>query len=320
MTEATVESAVGPDNGRLQRVAGATVRDATFEVMRRYGLTTIFGNPGSTEIPFLTDLPVRHPVRPRPPRGLGRRDGHRLRDRARRARIRQPAHRSRARQRDQRDRQRARLPGAAGRGRRATGPPAARVRAISDGAALDRLAGEYPVWRASPSAPRTSRGRSPAPTTRPGRRGARRWSSYPWATGSSPPTSSRRERRLRLLHPRSVDAGAGRRARRDDRAAESPALVVGAGGEGTEGWDAVVVLAERLRCPVWQEPFSRARRVPAGPPAVCRSPVLAAPADARRARELRPRARARDERVPGLSVRRAGRTRRPGHARRGDHR
>lgn len=30
------------------------VRDATFDVMRRHGLTTIFGNPGSTEIPFLT--------------------------------------------------------------------------------------------------------------------------------------------------------------------------------------------------------------------------------------------------------------------------
>ena len=25
--------------------------------MRRHGLTTIFGNPGSTEIAFLTDLP-----------------------------------------------------------------------------------------------------------------------------------------------------------------------------------------------------------------------------------------------------------------------
>src|SRR5579884_1456690 len=33
------------------------VRDATFEVMRRFGMTRIFGNPGSTEIPFLTNLP-----------------------------------------------------------------------------------------------------------------------------------------------------------------------------------------------------------------------------------------------------------------------
>jgi benzoylformate decarboxylase len=37
--------------------------------------------------------------------------------------------------------------------------------------------------------------------------------------------------------------------------AESPALVVGA--PETEDWDGVVALAQRLRCPVWQEPFSR---------------------------------------------------------------
>ena len=34
-----------------------SVRDATFDVMRRHGMTRIFGNPGSTEIPFLVDLP-----------------------------------------------------------------------------------------------------------------------------------------------------------------------------------------------------------------------------------------------------------------------
>ena len=36
---------------------GRTVREATFDVFRRRGLTTIFANPGSTEVPFLTDLP-----------------------------------------------------------------------------------------------------------------------------------------------------------------------------------------------------------------------------------------------------------------------
>ena len=35
----------------------ATVRERTFDLMRRHGMTRIFGNPGSTEIPFLTDLP-----------------------------------------------------------------------------------------------------------------------------------------------------------------------------------------------------------------------------------------------------------------------
>ena len=35
----------------------ATVRDATFDVLRRLELTTIFSNPGSTEVPFLAGLP-----------------------------------------------------------------------------------------------------------------------------------------------------------------------------------------------------------------------------------------------------------------------
>ncbi|MDA0166749.1 thiamine pyrophosphate-binding protein [Solirubrobacter ginsenosidimutans] len=34
-----------------------TVRDATFDVLRRLGLTTIFSNPGSTEVPLLAGLP-----------------------------------------------------------------------------------------------------------------------------------------------------------------------------------------------------------------------------------------------------------------------
>ena len=34
-----------------------TVRDATFDVLRRRGLTTLFANPGSTEISVLADLP-----------------------------------------------------------------------------------------------------------------------------------------------------------------------------------------------------------------------------------------------------------------------
>jgi benzoylformate decarboxylase len=34
-----------------------TVRDATFDVLRRRGLTTLFSNPGSTEVAFLAGLP-----------------------------------------------------------------------------------------------------------------------------------------------------------------------------------------------------------------------------------------------------------------------
>ncbi len=38
-------------------------------------------------------------------------------------------------------------------------------------------------------------------------------------------------------------------------AAERPAIIAGAGADGEAGWSALVALAERLRCPVFQEPF-----------------------------------------------------------------
>src|ERR1700760_1310499 len=34
-----------------------SVREATFELFRAHGMTTIFGNPGSTELPMLADFP-----------------------------------------------------------------------------------------------------------------------------------------------------------------------------------------------------------------------------------------------------------------------
>ena len=35
----------------------STVREATYDVLRSLGMTTIFGNPGSNELPFLDRLP-----------------------------------------------------------------------------------------------------------------------------------------------------------------------------------------------------------------------------------------------------------------------
>jgi benzoylformate decarboxylase len=48
-----------PDRGRRAGSLGLsrTVREAAFEVFRRRGLTTLFANPGSTEVPFLAGLP-----------------------------------------------------------------------------------------------------------------------------------------------------------------------------------------------------------------------------------------------------------------------
>jgi benzoylformate decarboxylase len=34
-----------------------TVRDAAFDLLRAQGLTTMFGNPGSTELPMLAEFP-----------------------------------------------------------------------------------------------------------------------------------------------------------------------------------------------------------------------------------------------------------------------
>src|SRR3954447_23405290 len=35
----------------------ATVKEATFDLLRAHGITTMFGNPGSTELPMLADFP-----------------------------------------------------------------------------------------------------------------------------------------------------------------------------------------------------------------------------------------------------------------------
>jgi benzoylformate decarboxylase len=42
---------------RLASAVMPTVRDATFDLLRAHGMTTIFGNPGSTELPMLKDFP-----------------------------------------------------------------------------------------------------------------------------------------------------------------------------------------------------------------------------------------------------------------------
>src|ERR1700685_2593240 len=55
MTDTFASEISAPADGAA---AVHTVRDASFEVMRRYGMTRIFGNPGSTEVSFLTDLPA----------------------------------------------------------------------------------------------------------------------------------------------------------------------------------------------------------------------------------------------------------------------
>ena len=53
------QTAAGTINGATTDRAGTTttIREAAFELFRAHGMTTIFGNPGSTELPMLADFP-----------------------------------------------------------------------------------------------------------------------------------------------------------------------------------------------------------------------------------------------------------------------
>jgi benzoylformate decarboxylase len=165
-TLATVTATAGGDPGLGRSGAAWSVRDATFEVMRRFGMTTIFGNPGSTEVSFLTDLPadIEFVLGLHEGSAVGIASGYAI------ARG-EPSF--------------VNLHTAPGLGNainaianaRDTRAPLVVVVGQQDrrqiafepfltGRALDRLAGEYPVWAQRRSAPRTSRARSRAPTTR----------------------------------------------------------------------------------------------------------------------------------------------------------
>jgi benzoylformate decarboxylase len=122
---------------------------------------------------------------------------------------------------------------------------------------LERLAGEYPVWTNLPARAQDVPGAI-----------ARAYQEAQAAMGPAlvvvpmgdwlePADELAADSPLHTLRPHSV-------APEDIEAlaellaeARSPALVVGAGDDSREGWDAVVAVAERLRCPVWQEPFVR---------------------------------------------------------------
>src|SRR5215217_5241248 len=54
---ARAHSPVDEGSTAMTTITGTTVRDAAFDVLRERGLTTIFANPGSTEISLLSGLP-----------------------------------------------------------------------------------------------------------------------------------------------------------------------------------------------------------------------------------------------------------------------
>jgi benzoylformate decarboxylase len=235
--------------------AAPTVRDATFDVLRTLGLTTIFSNPGSTEISFLAGLPgdLRFVLALHEGSVVGMATGFAIGRGA-------PAF--------------VLLHTTAGLGNAVSALATARVnraplvvmvgqqdrRHLAQepflAGRLDGLAGEYPVSVDQPVRAQDVPGalvrayhaaesaRGPALVI------------VPMDDWHAPAPEVHEilgpERLLRAgaVAPEAIDELAALLAD-----AEAPALVVGAGADTADGWAALVALAEHLSCPVWTEAF-----------------------------------------------------------------
>ena len=237
--------------------SGRTVREAVFDVMRHYGMTTIFGNPGSTEIPFLTGLPsdIEFVLALHEGSVVAMATGYALA-------TGKPAF--------------VNLHTAPGLGNAVNAIAGARDNRVPlvvvvgqqdrnqsalspflTGRALERVAGEYPVWSNQPV----------------------RAQDVPWALARAwHEARTRRGPALvvvpmgdwhepadediavaapsRLLQGPAVNADDVTELADLIADSRAPALVVGSGLDSAEGWAAAVALAERLDCPVWQDPFA----------------------------------------------------------------
>lgn len=231
------------------------MRDAVIDVLHERGLTKLFANPGSTEVPFLTDLPadldfvlalheaavvgiatgwaiardepslaVLHTTA-----GLGNAVGALATARVNRAPIVVLV--------GQQDRRHlAHEPFLTGR--------------------LRGIAGDYPVWVDEPPRPQdlpgaisrawheATTGRGPAVVIAP---------MDDWSAQASDPVeqaAATRVVRAAAADPQAVDALRAMLAE-----ARHPAIVVGASADEPRTWAALVELAEKLGAPVWQESF-----------------------------------------------------------------
>jgi thiamine pyrophosphate-dependent acetolactate synthase large subunit-like protein len=232
-----------------------TVRDATFDVFRRYGMTTIFANPGSTEIAFLTGLPddLRFVLALHEGSVVGIATGYATAT-GRPALV--------------------NLHTTAGLGNAVGALATARTNRVPLVVVVgqqDRrhlvyrpflagdlagLAGEYPVWVNQPARAQdvpsaiarawheANAGRGPALVIVP---------SDDWAepADDAPLAAPAQLYRGTGADPAALDALVDLLG-----AADAPALVVGADADTPDTWEALVALAERLDAPVWQEPFA----------------------------------------------------------------
>jgi benzoylformate decarboxylase len=236
------------------RVSERTVRDATFDVLRDRGLTTIFGNPGSTEVPFLAGFPddLRFVLALHEASVVGLATGWAL-GRG------EPAI--------------ALLHTTAGLGNAVAALATARVNraplvvlvgqqdrrhlALEPFLAgrLENLAGDYPVHIDLPLLAQdvpgaldrawheATTGRGPALVIVP-------MDDWLEPAGDAEAASPRR-----MLRPSAADEQAVAELTAVVEGSKSPAIVAGAGAADADTWAALIALAERLGCPVWQEAF-----------------------------------------------------------------
>ena len=234
-----------------------TVRDAAFDVLRGHGLTTLFANPGSTEIELLSDLPgdLRFVLGLHESSVVGMATGFALGRR-------EPAL--------------AILHTTPGLGNAVSAIATARVNRVplvvlvgqqdrrhiaSEPfltGRLQGLAGDYPVWVDQPlqaqSVPASIArayheavtGRGPALVIVP---------MDDWAAEATPAEEQAAPRQV-VRAAGAVDHAVVAQLAELVERSSLPALVAGAGIDDADAWAAVVALAERLSCPVWQESFS----------------------------------------------------------------
>ncbi|MEU4672302.1 thiamine pyrophosphate-dependent enzyme [Amycolatopsis sp. NPDC023774] len=233
-----------------------TVRDAAFDVLRRFGATTLFANPGSTEIALLTDLPgdfefvlALHEgsvvgmatgwalAHERPAvailhttAGLGNAVGALATARVNRAPL-------------------VVLVGQQDRRHLALEPFLA-------GHRLDDVAAPAPVWVGEP----------PRPQDVPGAL-ARAWYEardhrgpalviVPMDDWLAPADEDEPlPAPARLVRATAAEPEVVAELEKFLAGAERPVLVVGAGADDAQSWHALEALAQRLQCPVWQEAF-----------------------------------------------------------------
>ena len=123
------------------------------------------------------------------------------------------------------------------------------------GRALDRLAGEYPVWANTPIRAQDVPGAIARAYHEAKAASGPALVVVPMGDWEQPADELAAAAPAHVIRPASVMPAELDALVDLVEQAHSPTLVVGAGSDSPEGWIAAVALAERLNCPVWQEPF-----------------------------------------------------------------